>query len=528
MKLSELKTGESGVIVKVSGHGGFRKRVIEMGFIKGKKVDVLLNAPLQDPVKYKIMGYEVSLRHSEADHIEVVSIDEAKHDAELSKADAEDRQQVMNSQIVNTNDNDELALGDKMLVAEKKDNASNEAIAEQEAERLHHVINVALVGNPNCGKTSLFNFASGAHERVGNYSGVTVDAKVGEADFNGYHFNLVDLPGTYSLSAYSPEELYVRKQLIEHTPDIVINVIDTSNLERNLYLTTQLIDMHIRMVCALNMFDETEKRGDNIDYDKLGELFGISMIPTVFTNGRGVDKLFETIIELYEGKEDTNAHYRHIHINHGHEIEHGIEHIQKYLKVDDSIRQRYSTRYLSIKLLENDKHAEEYVSHLKSAKEIFAARDEAAKRVKEETLEDSETAIMDAKYGFIHGALQEAGYEPGKAKDTYQITHLIDRILTNKYVGFPIFILLLFIMFSATFVLGEIPKGWIEDGVAWLGEFISTTMPDGPVKDMLVDGVIGGVGAVIVFLPQILILYFFISYMRIRDIWLVPPSSWIN
>ena len=514
MKLSELKTGESGVIVKVSGHGGFRKRVIEMGFIKGKKVDVLLNAPLQDPVKYKIMGYEVSLRHSEADHIEVVSIDEAKNNKELNHADAEDRQQVIDSQTINTNDSDENALGDKMLVAERKNSAENEALAEQEAERLHHVINVALVGNPNCGKTSLFNFASGAHERVGNYSGVTVDAKVGEADFNGYHFNLVDLPGTYSLSAYSPEELYVRKQLIEHTPDIVINVIDTSNLERNLYLTTQLIDMHIRMVCALNMFDETEKRGDNIDYDKLGELFGISMIPTVFTNGRGVDKLFETIIELYEGKEDTNAHYRHIHINHGHEIEHGIEHIQEYLKVDDSIRQRYSTRYLSIKLLENDKHAEEYVSHLNSAKEIFAARDEAAKRVKEETLEDSETAIMDAKYGFIHGALQEAGYEPGKAKDTYQVTHLIDSILTNKYVGFPIFILLLFIMFSATFVLGEIPKGWIEDGVAWLGEFISTTMPDGPVKDMLVDGVIGGVGAVIVFLPQILILYFFISYME--------------
>lgn len=457
MKLSELKTGESAVIVKVSGHGGFRKRVIEMGFIKGKKVDVLLNAPLQDPVKYKIMGYEVSLRHSEADHIEVVSIDEAKNDAKLSKAEEEDRQQVIDSKVVDSNDSDEQALGDKMLVAERKDNASNEALAEQEAERLHRVINVALVGNPNCGKTSLFNFASGAHERVGNYSGVTVDAKVGEADFNGYHFNLVDLPGTYSLSAYSPEELYVRKQLIEHTPDIVINVIDTSNLERNLYLTTQLIDMHIRMVCALNMFDETEKRGDNIDYDKLGELFGISMIPTVFTNGRGVDKLFETIIELYEGKE---------------------------------------------------------VSHLNSAKEIFAARDEAAKRVKEESLEDSETAIMDAKYGFIHGALQEAGYEPGKAKDTYQVTHLIDSILTNKYVGFPIFILLLFIMFSATFVLGEIPKGWIEDGVAWLGEFISTTMPDGPVKDMLVDGVIGGVGAVIVFLPQILILYFFISYME--------------
>ena len=475
MKLSELNTGESGVIVKVSGHGGFRKRIIEMGFIKGKKVDVLLNAPLQDPVKYKIMGYEVSLRHSEADHIEVVSVNEAKKDKQLKHADEEEREQVINSQAVDSEDPDEQALGDKMLVA------------EQEADRLHHVINVALIGNPNCGKTSLFNFASGAHERVGNYSGVTVDAKVGEAEYNGYHFNLVDLPGTYSLSAYSPEELYVRKQLI---------------------------DMHIRMVCALNMFDETEKRGDNIDYDKLGELFGIPMVPTVFKNGRGVDQLFDTIIEMYEGREGSNAHYRHIHINHGHEIEHGIEHIQEYLKADDSIRQRYSTRYLSIKLLENDKHAEEYVSHLKSAKEIFAARDEAARRVKEETMEDSETAIMDAKYGFIHGALQEAGYETGKAKDTYQVTHLIDRILTNKYVGFPIFVLLLFIMFSATFVLGEVPKGWIEDGVAWLGTVISTSMPDGPVKDMLVDGVIGGVGAVIVFLPQILILYFFISYME--------------
>lgn len=489
MKLSELKTGERGIIVKVSGHGGFRKRIIEMGFIKGKEVEVLLNAPLQDPVKYKIMGYEVSLRHSEAEHIEIVS--EASEFSEFSDF----------SESSELADYSECA-DDKMLQAER------------EADRRHHVINIALVGNPNCGKTSLFNFASGAHERVGNYSGVTVDAKEGHAEHNGYTFNLVDLPGTYSLSAYSPEELYVRKQIIEHTPDVIINIIDTSNLERNLYLTTQLIDMHLRMVCALNMFDETEERGDKVDYDKLSELFGIPMIPTVFTNGRGVDKLFDTIIALYEGKEDETSHYRHIHINHGHEIEHGIQHIQQYLKSDDSIRQRYSTRYLAIKLLENDKDAEEYVGKLNTAKDIFAARDEAAKRVKEETMEDSETAIMDAKYGFIHGALQEAEYETGTKKDTYQVTHLIDRIITNKYLGFPIFILLLFIMFSVTFTLGDIPMGWIEDAFAWLGETLTATMPDGPVKDMLVDGVIGGVGAVIVFLPQILILYFFISYME--------------
>jgi ferrous iron transport protein B len=491
MKLSELQTGDKGVIVKVSGHGGFRKRVIEMGFIKGKKVEVLLNAPLRDPVKYRIMGYEVSLRHSEADQIEVVSLAEARK--RKQEETTGEKEPLM--EFAESNDSD-----DKMLQAE--------------AEHRRRTINVALVGNPNCGKTSLFNFASGAHERVGNYSGVTVDAKVGHAEYEGYEFNLVDLPGTYSLSAYSPEELYVRKQLIEHTPDIVINVIDSSNLERNLYLTTQLIDMHIKMVVALNMFDETEKRGDNVDYDKLGSLFGIPMIPTVFTNGRGVENLFHEIIKIYEMQEDEDPHYRHIHINHGHEIENGIAEIQDHLKKENDVRQRYSTRYLAIKLLERDKDVERYIQTMPDAKEIFEHRDQAALRVKEETLQDSETAIMDAKYGFIHGALKEAEYTPGHEKDTYQITHVLDSIMTNKYVGFPIFLIMLCIMFTATFVLGAYPMEWIEDGIALLGDFIGKNLPAGPVKDMLIDGVIGGVGSVIVFLPQILILYFFISFME--------------
>jgi ferrous iron transport protein B len=491
MKLSELQTGDKGVIVKVSGHGGFRKRVIEMGFIKGKKVEVLLNAPLRDPVKYRIMGYEVSLRHSEADQIEVVSLAEARK--RKQEETTGEKEPLM--EFAESNDSD-----DKMLQAE--------------AEHRRRTINVALVGNPNCGKTSLFNFASGAHERVGNYRGVTVDAKVGHAEYEGYEFNLVDLPGTYSLSAYSPEELYVRKQLIEHTPDIVINVIDSSNLERNLYLTTQLIDMHIKMVVALNMFDETEKRGDNVDYDKLGSLFGIPMIPTVFTNGRGVENLFHEIIKIYEMQEDEDPHYRHIHINHGHEIENGIAEIQDHLKKENDVRQRYSTRYLAIKLLERDKDVERYIQTMPDAKEIFEHRDQAALRVKEETLQDSETAIMDAKYGFIHGALKEAEYTPGHEKDTYQITHVLDSIMTNKYVGFPIFLIMLCIMFTATFVLGAYPMEWIEDGIALLGDFIGKNLPAGPVKDMLIDGVIGCVGSVIVFLPQILILYFFISFME--------------
>ena len=495
MRLSELKTGEKGVIVRVSGHGGFRKRIIEMGFIKGKEVNVLLNAPLKDPVKYKVMGYEVSLRHSEAALIEVISLEEARQIERQSRGDSQKPLAMSNG----------ASADDRPLTPQQLENAAMEKRKN---------INVALVGNPNCGKTSLFNFASGAHERVGNYSGVTVDAKTGHAEFEGYHLELVDLPGTYSLSAYSPEELYVRKQLIDHTPDLVINVIDTSNLERNLYLTAQLIDMHIPMVCALNMFDEAEQRGDSMDLKQLSKLFGVPMVPTVFTTGRGVSDLFRTAIEVYEGMDGGQSAFRHIHINHGHEIEHGIKEMQEHLKREEDVRQRYSTRYLAIKLLEHDKEVEEYVSAMPDAKEIFEHRDHAAARVKEETGEDSETAIMDAKYGFINGALKEAGYETGTKKDTYQTTHILDSILTNKFVGLPIFLIMLFVMFFSTFMLGQYPMDWMEAGVAWLGEQVGALMPDGPVKALTVDGIIGGMGAVVVFLPQILILYFFISFME--------------
>ena len=530
MKLSELKTGEKGVIVKVTGHGGFRKRIVEMGFIKGKVVEVLLNAPLKDPVKYKIMNYEVSLRHSEADMIEVLSMSEA---AKIERENA-----AQPGTLVESSDADEQPLSNQQL--------------HDAAIKKRRTINVALVGNPNCGKTSLFNFASGAHERVGNYSGVTVDAKEGHAEFEGYHFNLVDLPGTYSLSAYSPEELYVRKQLVEKTPDVVINVIDTSNLERNLYLTTELIDMHLRMVCALNMFDETEKRGDNVDYNKLGQLFGVPMVPTVFKSGKGVEMLFHIIINIYEGVDylddkgnlnpevaadianwhkqfatDT-AHpedfaagdrpkgnvYRHIHINHGKYVEEGISAVQQVIKQQESLRERYSTRYLAIKMLENDKDVQHIIDTLPGAKTIDDARDAAAAKIKEETQQDSETAIMDAKYGFIHGALQEAQYSTGNKHDTYQTTHIIDRIITNRYVGFPIFIIILFVMFEATFVIGQYPMDWIDSGVSWLAQTVGHLLPPGPVRDLIADGIIAGVGAVVVFLPQILILYFFIALME--------------
>ena len=486
MKLSKLKTGEKGIIVKVLGHGGFRKRIIEMGFIKGKEVEVLQNAPLQDPVIYKLMGYEVSLRHQEADMIEIVSAD--------------------------------TPFEATQFVISDSDHIHEDDYVRHEAMKERRTINVALVGNPNCGKTSLFNYASGAHGHVGNYSGVTVDATEAHASMFGYEFNLTDLPGTYSLSCYSPEELYVREHLTEKMPDVVINVIDASNIERNLYLTTQLVDMNIRMVCALNMYDEFERRGDRLSLDTLSHLFGMPMIPTSFKSGEGVKELFRAVIQVYEG---TSKSARHLHINYGHEIEDGIAHIQKYLKADEHITQHYSTRYLALKLLEHDSQVLDYLGkhmageqRMQDFHNLTHARDKASARVKEETGNDSETAIMDAKYGFINGALTEAGYKTGTKEDTYRTTHRIDGILSNKYIGFPIFFLILYIMFEITFTLGEYPMDWIEAFVAWTGERLTTTMPEGPLKAMLVDGVVGGVGSVIVFLPQILILYFFISLME--------------
>lgn len=495
MRLSELKTGEKGVIVKVLGHGGFRKRIVEMGFIRGKIVTVLLNAPLQDPVKYKIMGYEISLRHTEAAMIEVMSTNEAR---QLEEEEARKLGMTEISDSVGTEDG----------------NVTDEQL-HRAAIKKSHTINVALVGNPNCGKTSLFNFASGAHERVGNYSGVTVDAKEGHAQFEGYQFNLVDLPGTYSLSAYSPEELYVRKQIIENTPDVIINVIDASNIERNLYLTTQLVDMNLKIVGALNMFDEFESRGDKLDYNVLGELFGIPLVPTVFKSGRGVEELFKTVIDIYEGRPvPGKSGIRHIHLNHGKYIEQAIEDVKKEIQKNEQIRYKYSTRFLSIKLLEKDAKAEELAMSLPNGREIISTRDSAAEYIMKETKEDSETAIMNAKYGIIHGALHEAGCEEGTKTDTYQTTHVIDSIITNRYIGFPLFFLFLYIMFEVTFTLGQYPMDWLDAGVGALGDLIKSTLPDGPLKAMLADGVIGGVGSVIVFLPQILILYAFISFME--------------
>lgn len=488
MKLSDLNTGEQGVIVKVNGHGSFRKRLIEMGFIAGKKVTVVLNAPLKDPIEYEILGYKLSLRRSEAEQIEVISESEAK---EVMKKDSS---------------------FDTIYADDCDEEWSLNNLMKKLAEERKHVIRVALVGNPNCGKTSLFNVASGSHEHVGNYSGVTVDAKEGRFEYKGYKFVLVDLPGTYSLSAYSPEELYVRKNLIDNVPDVVINVVDASNIERNLYLTAQVIDMNLKVVMALNMYDELKDKGDELDIKQLGYLLGMPVCPTVSRDGTGIPELFDTVIKIYTQSDPKLA--RHIHINHGAELEKSIDRIKLLLQKNQSLRDKYSTRYLAIKYLEDDKDIEKIIDTLPNRDEIISARVIEEQRIIDLLHTNTESAIVDAKYAFIQGALAET-YKPHQdATPRKTITDKIDAIVTNKWMAFPIFIAVLYLIFQTTFAVGDYPMQWIDWFVGKFGDFVATFMADGWLKDLVVDGIISGVGSVLVFLPNILILYFFISLME--------------
>lgn len=521
MKLSELKTGESAIVVKVHGHGAFRKRVMEMGFVKGRTVTVILHAPLQDPIQYRILGYEVSLRLSEAALVEVVKVDNAEA----------------------------ATLGASILMTPPETTAHE---THRTFDRQRHTINVALIGNPNCGKTSLFNALSGANEHVGNYSGVTVGAKDGEFHYGQYTINLIDLPGTYSLSCYSPEELYVRQYLKENTPDLILNVVDSSNLERNLYLTTELIDMDYSMVIALNMYDELRSSGAKLDYTNLGKMIGVPMVPIVSKTHEGIKDLLDTIIAVYENRDDT---VRHVHVNLGADMEGAIRKLVDAIKASPSMQKHFSPRYLAIKLLEGDHQIEDEIpqandpalatdtkkrkcsrlhklfhqcsdcencpiasqphwrENLRAGADdpIMIMRDKLRGKIEALRNEDISSIVAAEKYGFVAGALAET-YTPGT--NPKKTTRVLDRLATNRVLGFPIFFAIMFFIFWATFAIGQYPMDWIEAVVAWLSGVVEKLMPAGILKDLIAQGIIGGVGGVIVFLPNILILFFCISFME--------------
>ena len=473
MYLSELINGQEGIIVKVKGHGAFRRRILEMGFVKGKKVTVIKNAPLKDPIEYKILDYQVSLRRSEAALIEVVTMEDGEFTNEQP--------------FLGTIDDEVLSV----TAIEKR-----------------KTINIALVGNPNCGKTTIFNNVSGLNEHVGNYGGVTIDVKTGTFHHKGYKFNISDLPGTYSLSAYSPEEVYVRDHIINQMPDVIINVLDASNLERNLYLTTQLIHMDVKVVVALNMFDDLQNKGNILDYKHLGRMLGMPFIPTVGSRNRGIFELLDKVIEVFEDRGDD---YRPVRINFGEVLENAIGKIENQIKLLPDLGVEITPRFLAIKLLEKDQVYQQFVNKHRLT-DLMAEAQKQIARVEQLLNEDIETIITDSRYGFIAGALKETFTENPKKRR--QKTEFIDTFITHKLFGFPIFFLFMWIMFQATFSLGQYPMQWIETGVSFLSDFMSNQIADGPFKDLIIDGIIGGVGGVIVFLPNILILFFFISFME--------------
>lgn len=477
MTLADLKTGEKAMISKVKGRGAFRKRIIEMGFVVGKQVIVVKNAPLRDPIEYNILGYEVSLRRNEAKLIEV-------------------------STNGHTNGHT---------------NGYNGVLQLEQTLKLapipkSKIINVALVGNPNSGKTTIFNYASHSKERVGNYGGVTVDAKEARFEHKGYVFNLVDLPGTYSITSYTPEEIYVRDHLINELPDVILNVVDTANLERNLYLTTQLIDMDRKVVVALNMWDEFSSKGDEFDYQTLGKMIGIPMVPVVGSKGTGIKDIFDKIIDVYEDRDPT---VRHIHINYRNRIEQSIKKIQDLINAapNKELTHKVAPRYLAIKLLEKDEEELKRIRQCENADTIIELADKESAEIETLRNETIETIFTDAKYGFIEGALKET-LKPSVEESRLSNSRLIDKIVTSKLLSYPIFLLAIWFTFQATFIIGDYPMQWIEAGVSWFGRQLSSIMPDGIFKNLVIDGILGGVGGVIVFLPNILILFFFITLME--------------
>ncbi|MBR4157243.1 MAG: ferrous iron transport protein B [Bacteroidales bacterium] len=473
LTLADMTTGTKCIIVKVNGHGGLRHRLMELGFVKGETVTVIKNAPLLDPVEYQVMQAHISLRRSEADKIEVVTIDDVD-------AGSSDYNGTISEDVIAN------------VIKEKTNN-----------------ITVALVGNPNAGKTSFFNHATGLHEKVGNYSGVTVDFKVGTFYHNGYTINLVDLPGTYSITEFSPEERYVRDYLTKNNPDLVLNIVDASNLERNLFLTTQLVDMNVRIVMALNMYDEMRAKGDSFNYKALGKMMGFPIVPTTAVKGIGITEVLETIIDVYEGKKNLS---KHIHINYGRDIEDAIVPIKKLIEVNKDIINIYPSRYIAINVLENSQSTVEEIKNLPNGEEIISNAVAKRQELEKDYDEDVYTLLTNARYAFIRGALAET-YRKNEGKIKNQ-AYKADDVITNKWLGFPILIFFLWVMFQTTFTIGAYPQGWIESAVEWFGSHVASWMNEGILRDLIVDGIIAGVGGALVFLPNILILFFFISILE--------------
>jgi len=369
-------------------------------------------------------------------------------------------------------------------------------------------VTIALAGNPNSGKTTIFNNITGTRQKVGNWPGVTVEKKEGSVSRFGYDIKIIDLPGTYSLTPFSIEEIVARDFVLDESPDVVIDIIDASNLERSLYLATQLRELDCKVLFALNMADVAFSRGTKIDADKMSELLNVPVVFTTGNKNKGIDHLLKTAIELAESKSKISQKRK---VKHSKDIEDSISKLQSF--IEERLEQNfpYNIRWTAIMLLENDKIVRERIRQKTGNKslEILQEVERHRKHLLDRFDDDPEIVMTDERYGFIAGIIKEVVTTSRKRRiDT---SRNVDLVLTNRFVGLPIFILFIWIMFQTTFAVGSYPMEWLDNGVNWLSTILETSLPDSLFKDLLLNGIITGVGSVIIFLPNILILFLFIA-----------------
>ncbi|UCG46450.1 MAG: ferrous iron transport protein B [Phycisphaerales bacterium] len=369
-------------------------------------------------------------------------------------------------------------------------------------------ITVALAGNPNSGKTTIFNMLTGARQHVANYPGVTVEKKQGRCKYGGYEITFVDLPGTYSLTAYSVEELVARNFIIDEHPDVVVDIVDSTNLERNLYLATQLIEMNAPLVLAFNMSDLAAQRGLSFDTDQLSRLLEAPIVQTAGNKGRGRTELLEAIIRTAGAERGPRTH----RVTYGSEIEDELGRIEALLVADEpALADKYGARWLALKLLEQDSDIAARIL----SRRVLDAVDAGARHLKTIFRDEPEIVIADRRYGFISGACQETTRSTVESR--HSASDMIDVIVTHRILGLPIFLAMMYLVFQLTFTIGSHPMGWLEHFFDWAGKAVGGLWPagsDSAIRSLLVDGVIGGVGGVIVFLPNILLLFMAIALLE--------------
>ena len=369
-------------------------------------------------------------------------------------------------------------------------------------------LTVALAGNPNSGKSTIFNNLTGAHQHVGNYPGVTVEKKEGAIVYKDYEITFVDLPGTYSLSAHSEDEIVARDFIIKEKPNMVVHIVDASNLERNLYLYTQLQELEVPIILAMNMSDVVEKRGSKIDYAAISRLLGKQVIPTIGNKNKGMNELLDAVIGLYEGKIKIEK----IGVDYGEEVESELDKIMVSFKKVPNLPQGYPLGWLGIKLLENDPWAIGVIAQLPGGPAILLEAEKSRVHLKKHFSDDPEVIIADRRYGFISGVCTEA--QVRSVEERHDFSDKIDKVVLNRFLGLPIFALIMYAIFKFTFTFSEPVVGWFEAFFEKAGEFAAKVIPEGLAQSFVVDGLIGGVGGVLGFFPLVLFMFFAIAFFE--------------